>query len=99
MGLFHQWIDRDKFKEIFRSHWESFKETYSRYRAGRYDEAVQKMLGCGDPNNGYATYISVIVVETGRRCHFPVRVVFVCLAPKYIRINGQLVSRRYYFQG
>jgi hypothetical protein len=57
MGLFHQWIDRDKFKEIFRSHWESFKETYSRYRAGRYDEAVQKMLGCGDPNNGYATYI------------------------------------------
>ncbi len=57
MGLFHQWIDRDKFKEIFRSHWESFKETYSCYRAARYDEAVQKMLGCGDPNNGYATYV------------------------------------------
>ena len=57
MGLFHQWIDRDKFKEIFRTHWESFKETYSRYRAARYDEAVQKMLGCGDPKNGYATYV------------------------------------------
>ena len=58
MGLFHQWIDRDKFKEIFRSHWESFKGTYSRYRAAaRYEEAVQKMLGCGDPSNGYATYV------------------------------------------
>jgi hypothetical protein len=57
MGIFHQWIDRDKFKEIFRSHWESFKDTYFRYRAGRYDEAVQKMIGCGDPNNGYATYV------------------------------------------
>ena len=57
MSSFHQWIDRDKFKDIFRTHWESFKETYSRYRAARYDEAVQKMLGCGDPKNGYATYV------------------------------------------
>ncbi len=68
MGLFHQWIDRDKFKEIFRSHWESFKDTYSRYRAGRYDEAVQKMLGCGDPANGYATYICCDC--GGDRCEF-----------------------------
>jgi len=36
-------IDRDKFKEIFRSHWESFTKTYSRYQAARYEEAVQKM--------------------------------------------------------
>ena len=57
MGSFHQWIDRDKFKEIFRTHWASFKETFTRYRASRYAEAVEKMLGCGDPKNGYATYI------------------------------------------
>jgi hypothetical protein len=57
MGSFRQWFDRDKLKEIFRTHLESFKETFSRYRAARYDEVVQKMLGCGDPENGYAIYI------------------------------------------
>ena len=57
MGLLHQWFDRNKFKDIFRIHWEPFKKTFSRYQCERYDEAVQKMLGCGDPENGYATYI------------------------------------------
>ena len=57
MGLFRQWFDRDRFKEIFRTHWESFKKSFCRYQSERYEEAVQKMLGCGDPENGYATYI------------------------------------------
>lgn len=57
MGSFRQWFDRDKLKEIFRTHWECFQERFCRYRSGRYDEAVQKMLGCGDPKNGYATYV------------------------------------------
>lgn len=57
MGLFYQWGDREKFKEIFRTHWESFKATFSRFRESRYNEAVEKMLGCGDPENGYATYV------------------------------------------
>jgi hypothetical protein len=26
MGSFYQWFDRDKLKEIFRTHWNSFKE-------------------------------------------------------------------------
>jgi hypothetical protein len=57
MGSFHQWFDRDRLKEIFRTHWGSFKEQFSRYRAARYDDVVKKMLGCGDPENGYATYV------------------------------------------
>ena len=57
MISFCEWFDRDKLKEIFRTHWESFKETFFRYREDRYDEVVQKMLGCGDPKNGYATYV------------------------------------------
>jgi hypothetical protein len=57
MVSFRQWFDRDRLKEIFRTHWKSFKETFSRYREDRYDEVVQKMLGCGDPKNGYATYV------------------------------------------
>jgi hypothetical protein len=57
MGSYKGWFDRDKLKEIFRTHWESFKDRYSRYRSKRYEEAVEKMLGCGDPENGFATYI------------------------------------------
>jgi len=57
MGSFRQWFDRDNLKEIFRVHWKSFKETFSRYREDRYDEVVRKMLGCGDAKNGYATYV------------------------------------------
>jgi hypothetical protein len=57
MGSFRQWFDRDKLKEIFRVHWKSFQETFSRYGEDRYDEVVQKMLGCGDAKNGYATYM------------------------------------------
>ena len=57
MSSFRQWFDRDELKEIFRTHWESFKEKFSRYREDRYDEVVQKMLGCGDAKNGYATYV------------------------------------------
>ena len=57
MGSYNRWFDRDKLKEIFRTHFESFKDRYSRYRSKRYEDAVKKMLGCGDPENGFATYI------------------------------------------
>lgn len=57
MGSYKEWFDRDKLKEIFREHWQSFKDRYARYRSERYEEAVEKMLGCGDPENGFATYI------------------------------------------
>src|SRR4030067_1986931 len=57
MSSFRQWFDRDELKEIFRTHWESFKGAFSRYREDRYDEVVQKMLGCGDAENVYATYV------------------------------------------
>jgi len=52
MGSFHQWFDRDKLKEIFRTHWESFKEKFSRYRAARYDEVVKKIaVPAGSPES------------------------------------------------
>jgi len=57
MGSYKQWFGRDRLKEIFRVHWERFKDRYPRYRGARYEEAVAKMLGCGDPENGFATYI------------------------------------------
>ena len=57
MGIYGQLFGKEKLKEIFRKHWGTFKDKYSRYRAKIYEEVVEKMLGCGDPKNGYASYV------------------------------------------
>ncbi len=40
------------FKQIFQDGWEDFKKEYPRYEG--VDEVVQKMLGCGEIEKGYA---------------------------------------------
>jgi hypothetical protein len=47
-------VQKNRFKQIFVDGWADFKRVHPRYEA--VDEAVQKMLGCGDPANGYALY-------------------------------------------
>ena len=50
-------IDKDTFKQIFRDHWDSFKAVNPRYNTPYYDEVIQKMLDCGDPEKmGFAQY-------------------------------------------
>jgi Putative transposase/Transposase zinc-binding domain len=46
---------KNRFKQIFADGWEDFKRNHPRYEA--VDEVVRKMLGCGDPANGYAVYL------------------------------------------
>lgn len=46
---------KDIFKQIFRDGWEAFKACHPCYEA--VDEVVQKMLGCGEFEKGYAVYI------------------------------------------
>jgi Transposase zinc-binding domain/Putative transposase len=46
---------KNRFKQIFVDGWEDFKRSHPRYAA--VDEVVQKMLGCGEPANGYAVYV------------------------------------------
>jgi hypothetical protein len=43
-------------KDIFSENWGSFKKKYPAYDNEYYDEIVRKMLGCGDPANGYIEY-------------------------------------------
>lgn len=43
-------------KEIFLDHWDSFLSIYSNVRP-IVDKEVRKVIGCGDPNNGYAFYV------------------------------------------
>jgi len=49
-------ISKDTLRQIFRDNWENFKKKYSSYDTPQYDEAVEKMLGCGSAENGYAAY-------------------------------------------
>ena len=46
---------KNRFKQIFIDGWETFKQTHPRYATA--DPVVQKMLGCGDPAQGYAVYL------------------------------------------
>jgi Putative transposase/Transposase zinc-binding domain len=45
------------FKKIFSDHWEEFKQAHPRYDHAYYDALVEKMLGCGNPEQmGYIEY-------------------------------------------
>ena|SRR6266704_2407493 len=45
------------FKEIFTHHWGGFKQRRARYDRPYYDELVEKMLRCGNPERmGYIEY-------------------------------------------
>ena len=45
------------FKQIFVEHWEEFKRVYPRYDKRYFDELVDQMLGCGNPDKmGYIAY-------------------------------------------
>ena len=37
------------FKQIFADRWEGFKNRYPRYSEGYYEEQVERMLSCGNP--------------------------------------------------
>ncbi len=49
-------VEKDKFKKIFRDHWDGFKERYPEYATEYYERVVQKMFLCGEKEGGYATY-------------------------------------------
>ena len=56
-----KWKDKGKIKQIFRQSWEGFlsrnKDKIPSELLPDIEESVNKMLGCGDPANGFAEYI------------------------------------------
>jgi hypothetical protein len=44
-------IDKNTFKRIFYDHWNALKQPRPRFDKPDYNETVNKMLGCGDPEN------------------------------------------------
>lgn len=49
-------IDKETLRQIFLDNWEDFKDKNPSYNSAEYEEPVQKMLGCGSFENGYARY-------------------------------------------
>ena len=71
--------DKNSFKKIFEDHWDSFKLKHPAYNNELYNQAVQKMLGCGDPNNGYTEYRCTTCGLDTRRIPFTCKSTF-CLS-------------------
>lgn len=66
-------------KDIFTENWESFKKKHRAYDTEYYDEIVKKMLGCGDPANGYIEYRCVNCGKDRRIIPFSCKCTF-CLS-------------------
>ena len=50
-------IDKKTFKQIFYDHWDAFKQTHPRFDYSDYNDAIHKMLDCGDPEKmGFVQY-------------------------------------------
>ena len=50
-------IDKNTFKNIFYDHWDPFKQAHQRFDSPDYNDTVQKMLNCGDPDKmGFVQY-------------------------------------------
>ena len=50
-------IDKNTFKQIFYDHWDAFKQTHTRFDSHDYNDTIQKMLDCGDPEKmGFVQY-------------------------------------------
>ena len=71
--------DKTVFKKIFEEHWEGFKQKNPGYDNEHYNQAVEKMLGCGDANNGYVEYICTTCGLDFRRVPFTCKSSF-CLS-------------------
>jgi hypothetical protein len=49
--------DWNVFQQIFAEHWDGFTRGHPRYQQRYYDELIQKMLACGNPDKmGYVEY-------------------------------------------
>jgi len=53
MSRYH---NKDVFRQIFRDHWCEFRDKEAEYQTEYYEGIIKKMMGCGDPENGFISY-------------------------------------------
>jgi hypothetical protein len=88
-------IDKNTFKRIFYDHWDAFKQTHPRFDCPEYNDTLQKMLDCGDPDKmGFVQYRCCYCGET-RRIAFTCKSCF-CLscAKVYTDRWADFIARR-----
>jgi hypothetical protein len=88
-------IDKNTFKRIFDDHWDAFKQHHPPFDNPDYNETIDKMLGCGDPDKmGFVQYRCCSCGEV-RRIAFTCKSCF-CLscAKVYIDRWADFVARR-----
>ena len=88
-------VDNSTFKQIFQDHWLEFKAVYPRFDTPDYNEAVQKMLDCGDPEKmGFVQYRCMSCGET-RRIAFSCKSSF-CLSCAHVYADrwSDFIGRR-----
>jgi hypothetical protein len=88
-------IDKNTFKRIFYDHWDAFKQFHPPFDNPDYNETVNKMLGCGDPDKmGFVQYRCCYCGEI-RRIAFTCKSCF-CLscAKVYIDRWADFIARR-----
>lgn len=50
-------IDKNTFKQIFYDHWDAFKQIHPKFDCPDFNDTIQKMLDCGDPQKmGFVQY-------------------------------------------
>ncbi len=60
--------DWNVYKQIFFDNWEGFKKKYPLFDKKYYDDLLDKMLKCGDPDQiGYIEYRSCIAVKISEK--------------------------------
>ena len=60
-------VDKNTFKQIFDDHWDAFKQTHPKFDSPDYNDTIQKMLDCGDPDKmGFVQYRCCNCGETRR---------------------------------
>lgn len=71
--------DKEVFRKIFDDHWDRFKAVYPSYATPQYEDAVEKMLGCGKASGGYSEYLCTSCGRDLRRVCFSCKSSF-CLS-------------------
>ena len=60
-------FDKNTFKQIFLDHWDSFKHLNQRFDCPDYNDTIEKMLNCGNPEKmGFVQYRCCLCGQTRR---------------------------------
>jgi hypothetical protein len=96
-------IDKNTFKRIFYDHWDAFKQSRPRFDNPDYNETVNKMLGCGDPDKmGFVQYRCCYCGEIRRNAFTSLRCLRLAYGPQrnllqmlqLRQLNGMLVDSK-----